>query len=74
MKDIAVLLGGITGLLTLLKPNEKKQNRKSIRQALKMYRKIKRIMKKDDGVITPDEKTRLNEIENAIVDATIKNL
>ena len=66
---ITGLLGIITLGLTALKPNEKRQNQKIVRRALRNLKKIRKAMKKNDGVIDEKEQLALNEILFNIVDA-----
>lgn len=72
MGDATALLGLITATLTLLKPNEKAQTRKSIRLAYKNYRKIKRIIKKKG--ITAEEQVILDNMLHQLIKAQSKLL
>lgn len=66
---ITGLVGIISFGLAALQPNEKRQNSKIIRKAFKNLKKIRKIMRKNDGVIDAKEQLALNEILFNIVEA-----
>lgn len=68
------LIGLITALLTLLKPNEKRQNNRILRKSFKNYKKIRRIMKKNDGKIDTQEAELLRELMHKIITAQFELL
>lgn len=68
------LIGLITALLTLLKPNEKRQNNRILRKSFKNYKKIRRIMKKNDGKIDTQEAELLKELMHKIITAQFELL
>ena len=75
MGDTATtILGLITTTLALIKPNENAQTRKNIRMAFKNYRKIKKMMKKNDGKIDAQEQSQLKELMDQLIEAQAKLL
>lgn len=68
------LIGLITALLTLLKPNEKRQNNRILIKSFKNYKKIRRIMKKNDGKIDTQEAELLKELMHKIITAQFELL
>lgn len=69
---IAGLLASIGIILSAFKADKRRLNKRLLRRAFKNYRKIKKIMKKDDGVITKKEQLQLEELKDKIISASIK--
>lgn len=64
------LITSILTLLPLLKTSDEGQKRKNLRLIKKTRKKLYKEYKKDG--FTEDEKTKLTEIDNAIVEALIE--
>lgn len=66
---VTTILGLITTTLQLIKPNKDSQNRRNIRMAFRNYRKIKKMMKKNDGKIDAHEKEQLANLMDQLIEA-----
>lgn len=68
------MLNILLATIRLLNGSQGGSKRKDIRQAFKSYRKVRRMMKKNDGEISKEEQAKLDELMNQIMEAQDKLL
>jgi hypothetical protein len=72
MSNSNTILALIAASLTLIKPNKDAQTRRNIKRAFKNYRKIKKLMKRNDGVIDKQEREALDKLMHKLIIAQDK--